>query len=122
MSSPSPLLVAPALLWTAVAGIALITSIVLSVRTGRQQTPSGAWNPFGPGFLPAAAAAAAGYAVGAVAVGHFSPGSAVFSILWPAMATSALDFTARRRNRSWPRWAGPAFAALGAALYGALPL
>ncbi|MGW2549094.1 hypothetical protein [Streptomyces sp. NPDC001635] len=121
MSSPTPLLVVPALLWTAVAGASLITSIVLTIRTRRRDTASAVWNPFGPDFPAAVTAAIAGYAVAAVVRGHFSVGSAAFAILWPTMAASALAFAVRGRNRSWPQWAGPAFAAVGAALYGSLP-
>ncbi|MFJ6707956.1 MULTISPECIES: hypothetical protein [unclassified Streptomyces] len=122
MSSPSPALVVPVVLWTVIAGAALITTIVLSVRAGRRQAPSGSWNPYGPGFLFVAAAAAVGYAAAAVVTGRFSWAGAAFGILWPVMAASALDFTARRRAPSRSRWAGPLFAAVGAALYGSLPL
>ncbi|MEU1342195.1 hypothetical protein [Streptomyces sp. NPDC005827] len=120
MDSPTPLLVAPALLWTAVAAISLITSIALSVRAKRRNTSSDAWNPIDTDFPAVATGAIAGYAVAAVIAGQFSPGSAAFSILWPAMAGSALTYTAGRRTRSWPHWAGAAFAAAGAALYGSL--
>ncbi|WP_369166454.1 hypothetical protein AB5J49_00540 [Streptomyces sp. R28] len=122
MDSPTPLLVIPALLWTAIAGACLITSIVLSVRAKRRETASDAWNPIGAGFQAVAVGAVAGYAVAAIIDGHFSPGSAVFSILWPTMAGSALTYAAGRRStRSWPHWASAAFAAVGAALYGSLP-
>ena len=122
MDSPTPLLVVPAVLWTAIACASLITSIVLSIRAKGPNTTSAAWNPFGPGFPVAAVAAIAGYAVAAIVGGHFSLGTAVFSTLWPAMAASALAYTAGRRGRSWPLWASGVFAAAGAALYGSLPL
>ena len=120
MDSPTPLLVAPALLWTAVAAVSLIASIVLSVRAKRRETASDAWSPIDTGFPVVAMGAVAGYAVAAVIVGQFSPGSAAFSVLWPAMAGSALTYVAGRRTRSWPHWAGATFAAVGAALYGSL--
>ncbi|GEC08018.1 hypothetical protein SSP24_56730 [Streptomyces spinoverrucosus] len=81
MNSPSPLLVVPVILWTAAAAAAVITSIALCVRALRRETASVAWNPFGPGFPATATGAIVGYAVAAVASGHFSPGSAAFSIL-----------------------------------------
>ncbi len=49
MDLPTPL-VAPALLWTAVAAASLITSIALSVRAKRRQTASDAWNPIDTDF------------------------------------------------------------------------
>ncbi|MGW3285553.1 hypothetical protein ACWDR3_13020 [Streptomyces sp. NPDC001002] len=119
--SPNPLLVAPALLWTAVAGVSLIASIALSVRARRRGTASDAWNPIDPDFPLVALGAVAGYAIAAVIGGHLSSGTAMFSVLWPAMAGSALTYAAGRRNRSCPRWVGAAFAAVGAALYGSLP-
>ena len=97
----------------------MIASIVLGRR---REPPSAGWNPFGPDFPVVALAATAGYAVAAAVRGQFSLPDAVFAALWPAMGASALAYAAGRRTRSWPRWAGPAFAAVGAALYGALPL
>ncbi|MFE7124883.1 hypothetical protein [Streptomyces sp. NPDC057617] len=122
MNSPSPLLIILALLWTVAAGTALIASIVLSVRGKRREAEFVAWNPVGTGFLIAATAAIAGYVVAAVATNHFSPSSAAFSVLWPAMAAMALSYVAARRTPSWPWWAGAIFAAAGAALYGSLPM
>ncbi|MGW5335854.1 hypothetical protein [Streptomyces bauhiniae] len=119
MDSPTPLVV-PALLWTAVAAASLVTSIALSVRAKRRQTASDAWNPIDTDFPVIAVGAIAGYAVAAVIADQFSPGSAAFSILWPAMAGLALTYAAERRTRSWPHWASAAFAAVGAALYGSL--
>ncbi|WP_155055319.1 hypothetical protein [Streptomyces blattellae] len=121
MDSPTPLLVIPALLWTAVAAASLIASIALSVRARRWEKGSDAWNPFDTDSPVIAVGAIAGYAVAAVIGGHLSAGSAAFSILWPAMAGSALTYAAGRRTRSWPRRAGAAFAAAGAALFGSLP-
>jgi hypothetical protein len=115
----SPLLVVPAVLWTVVAGVAVIASIVLARRRG---PASGGWNPFGTHFPVTASAAVAGYAVAAAVRGHFSLPDAAFAVLWPAMAASALAHAAGRRTRAWPRWAAPAFSAAGAALYGALPI
>ncbi|WP_158693261.1 hypothetical protein [Streptomyces viridochromogenes] len=100
----------------------LITSIALSVRARRRETASDAWNPFDTGFPVVGIAAIAGYAVAVIIDGHFSPGTAAFSILWPAMAGSALSYAAGRRTRSWSHWASAAFAAVGAALYGSLPM
>ncbi|MFF0162360.1 hypothetical protein ACFYRY_33180 [Streptomyces sp. NPDC005263] len=117
--NPSPLLVVPAVLWTVVAGVAVIAVIVLPRR---REPASAAWNPFGPDFPVVALAAIAGYAVAAAVRGHVSLPSAAFAVLWPAMAASTLARVAGRRTRSWPRWATVAFAAVGAALYGALPL
>ncbi len=119
MSSPTPLLVVPALLWTAAAGASLITSIALSIRAKRHATA--AWNPFDAGFPIPATAAIAGYTLAAVITESFSPGNAAFSVLWPTMAATAVAYTAERRTRTWPQWAGAAFAAIGAALYGSLP-
>ena len=120
MDSPSRLLVVPAMLWTAVAAASLITAVVLSVLARRRQTASDAWNPADTGLSVVAMGAVAGYGAAAIGVGQFSPGSAAFSVLWPAMAGSALTYAAGRRVRSWPHWAGAAFAAAGAALYGSL--
>jgi hypothetical protein len=120
MDSPSPLLVAPALLWTAVAAVCLIASITLSLRAKRRETASDAWNPVGTDLPVVAMGAVAGYAVAAVIAGQFSPGSAAFSVLWPAKAGSALTYAAERWTRSWRHWAGAAFAAVGAALHGSL--
>jgi hypothetical protein len=117
--NPSPLLVVPAVLWTVAAGVSVIASVVLARR---REPASAGWNPFGTDFPVIAPAAVAGYAVAAVLRGHFSLPDAVFAVLWPAMAASALVYAARRRTPSWPRWAGPVFAAAGAALYGALPI
>ncbi|MEU1304142.1 hypothetical protein [Streptomyces shenzhenensis] len=115
MSSPTPLLVVPVVVWTVVAGLALIGSVVLSVRAAAP------WHPFGVGFPLAAVAAVGGYAVGAVAVGRFSIGAAAFGVLWPAMAAMALAHVLTRCVRVRPTWAGPVFAAVGAALHGSLP-
>ncbi|MFI6928851.1 hypothetical protein [Streptomyces sp. NPDC050287] len=117
--SPSPVLVVPAALWTGVAGVAVIASIVL---TRRRERASAGWNPFGTDFPVVASAAFAGYAVAAAVRGEFSLPDAAFAFLWPATAASALAYVAGRRDRSLPRWAGPVFAAAGAALYGALPI
>jgi hypothetical protein len=122
MDSPTPLLVIPALLWTAVAAAALITSIALSVRAKRRETAAEAWNPIGTDFPVVALGAVAGYALAAIIDGQFSPGNAAFSVLWPTMAGSALTYAAGRLTRSWPHWASAAFAAIGAALYGSLPM
>ncbi|MEU5522273.1 hypothetical protein ABZ759_16820 [Streptomyces sp. NPDC047860] len=122
MNSPSPLLVVPVILWTAAAAAAVIASIALSIRANRPETASAAWNPLGPGFPITATAAIAGYAVAAVATGHFSFVAAAFSVLWPAMAAVALAYAAGRRTRSWPHWATVAFAAVGAVLYGSQPM
>ncbi|MFJ2832595.1 hypothetical protein ACIPC1_34435 [Streptomyces sp. NPDC087263] len=122
MSSPTPLLVVPALLWTAAAGASVVTSIAVSIRAKRQATAAAAWNPFDTGFPIAAIAAIVGYALAAVIAGHLSAGSAAFSVLWPAMAASALAYAAGRRTRVWPQWVSAAFAAVGAALYGSLPM
>ncbi|MYZ35683.1 MULTISPECIES: hypothetical protein [unclassified Streptomyces] len=122
MNSPSPVLIILALLWTVAAGTALIASITLSVRGKRREAEFAAWNPFGTGFLIAATAAIASYAVAAIATDHFSPSGAAFGVLWPAMAAMALSYVARRRTPSWPWWASAIFAAVGAALYGSLPM
>lgn len=120
MDSPTPLLVVPAMLWTAVAAVSLITAITYSVLAKRRQRASEAWNPADMGFPVVALGAIGGYAVAAIITGQFSPGSAAFSILWPALAGSALTHTAGSGTRSWPHWAGATFAAVGAALYGSL--
>ncbi|MFE7440913.1 hypothetical protein ACFU7X_10665 [Streptomyces chartreusis] len=120
MDSPTPFVVAPALLWTAVAAASLITSIALSVRAKRREMAPHPWNPIGTDFPVVAIGAIAGYAVAAFIDGQFSPGSAAFSILWPTMAGTALTYAAARRARSWPHWASAVFAAVGAALYGSL--
>ncbi|WP_330177968.1 hypothetical protein OG875_17135 [Streptomyces sp. NBC_01498] len=122
MTSPNPLLIVLMLLWTVVAGVALIASIALSAQGKRREAEFVAWNPFGTDYLIAAAAAIAGYAVAAVAADHFSAASAGFSVLWPAMAATALSYVAARRRPSWPLWASAVFAALGAGLYGFLPM
>ncbi|NUR01126.1 MAG: hypothetical protein HOY79_32725 [Streptomyces sp.] len=120
MDSPTPLLVVLAMLWTALAAASLITAIALSVRARRRQTAYEAWNPADTGFPVVALGAIGGYAVAAIIVGQFSAGSGAFGILWPALAGSALTYTAGRGTRSWPSWAGATFAAAGAALYGSL--
>ncbi len=117
--SPSPLLVVPAALWTVVAGAAVIAAIVLA---GRREPASAGWNPFGRDFPVGASAAVAGYVVAAAVRGQFSLRDAALGFLWPAMAASALVYVAGRHDRPLPRWAGPVFAAAGAALYGALPI
>ncbi|MFD7899783.1 hypothetical protein [Streptomyces sp. NPDC059743] len=122
MNSPSPLLIVLALLWTVAAGTALIASIALSVRGKRREAEFAAWNPFGTGFLIAASAAIASYVVAAVAADHFSPSGAAFSVLWPTMAATALSYVVGRRTPSWSWWAGAVFAAVGAGLYGSLPM
>ncbi|MFJ5837365.1 hypothetical protein ACIQGO_11425 [Streptomyces shenzhenensis] len=121
MSSPTPFLVVPAVAWTVVAGLALIASVVLSVRARRADAAAAPWDPFGVGFPVAAVAAVGGYAVGAVTVGRFSTGAAAFGVLWPAMAAMALVHVLTRCVRVRPTWAGPVFAAVGAALHGSLP-
>jgi hypothetical protein len=120
--NPSPLLVVPAVLWTAVAAAAVIASLALSRRAGRDRAASAAWNPFGTDFPFAALAAVAGYALVAAVRSEFSLSAAAFSVLWPTMAATALAYMAVRRGRPLPRWAGAAFAAAGAALYGSLPI
>ncbi|MFE9437531.1 hypothetical protein ACFYO2_00710 [Streptomyces sp. NPDC006602] len=117
-------LVVPALLWTAAAGLAVIAALALSLRGGRREPKpaSVAWDPFGSGFAVIGLAAVAGYTVAAAVQGHFSLRAAGFGILWPAMAATALAHAAGRRGPSLPRWAGAAFAAAGAALYGSLPI
>lgn len=122
MHVPSPLLVVPLLLWTAVAAAAVLTSLVLSVRAGRRETAHVGWNPFGPGFPVTASAAVAGYTVAAVTAGHASFTAVAFGVLWPAMAAVALAHAAGRRMPCWPRWATVAFAAVGAVLHGAQPV
>lgn len=119
---PSPLLVVPAVLWTVVAAAAVIASVTLSGRARRREPESAVWNPFGPDLPYVALAAVAGYAVAAVVRGEFSLSAAAFGILWPAMAATALAYAAGRRGRTLPRWVGPAFAAVGAVLYGALAI
>jgi hypothetical protein len=122
MSSPTPLLVVPALLWTVVAGASVIASVVISVRAKRRGTSPTAWNPFAPPFPAALAVAAFGYFAAALAAGQLSFGAAAFASLWPAMAASALHHAASGRAYTWPDWGTYAFAGLGALLYGALPL
>ncbi|WP_030677147.1 hypothetical protein [Streptomyces cellulosae] len=89
---------------------------------GRREPASAGWHPFGRDFPVGAAAAIAGYAVAAAVRGQFSLRDAALGFLWPAMAASALVYVAGRHDRPLPRWAGPVFAAAGAALYGALPI
>ncbi|MEU6608569.1 hypothetical protein ABZ922_26515 [Streptomyces shenzhenensis] len=48
-------------------------------------------------------------------------GAAAFGVLWPAMAAMALAHVLTRCVRVRPTWAGPVFAAVGAALHGSLP-
>ncbi|MFF4753796.1 hypothetical protein ACWD5R_23465 [Streptomyces sp. NPDC002514] len=112
------LLVTAALVWTAVAGVASVGSVVCSVGAGRTRETVGAWQPYGPDFPVSAVAAVTGYAAGA---SRFSVGAAAFGVLWPAMAATALAHLARRRGRAWPGWASAVFAAVGAGLYGSLP-
>ncbi|MCX4701764.1 hypothetical protein OG252_38130 [Streptomyces sp. NBC_01352] len=122
--NPSPFLVVPAMLWTAVAALAVLAVLVLFVRSVRREPEpaSDAWDPFGTGFPVIALAAVAAFTVAAAVQGHFSLGDTGLGILWPVMAATALVHAAGRRGRSWPRWSGAAFAAVGAALYGSLPL
>ncbi|MEU5108054.1 MULTISPECIES: hypothetical protein [unclassified Streptomyces] len=122
MSAPGPFLVIPATLWTVAAAASLIAAIALSVRTKRRGAAPDGWNPFGAGFPVTAMAAITGYAVAVVATDRFYPRTAAFSVLWPAMAAVALAHVAGRRARGWPQWATAAFAAVGAGLYGALPI
>ncbi|WP_316762965.1 hypothetical protein [Streptomyces herbicida] len=119
MTSPTPLLVVPALIWTLIAAVSVITAIVNSVRARQKTSP--AWNPFATPFPAAVAVAALAYAAAALAADRFSFSAAAFSALWPAMAASALRYTVAGRISRWPNWADYVFAAVGALLYGALP-
>ncbi|WP_030857407.1 hypothetical protein [Streptomyces sp. NRRL S-37] len=125
MSSPSPLLVVPTVLWTAVAAVAVVTAIVRSVRIRRRSAdPAGSsapWNPYGPDFTVAVVAAAAGYAVGALIARRFTVGQAALGILWPTLAATALAQAARGRLRGSAPVVTVLFAAVGAALLGVLP-
>ncbi|MEV0186649.1 hypothetical protein AB0I54_46835 [Streptomyces sp. NPDC050625] len=120
MTSPTPLLVVPELIWTIAAGASVITPVVTSARTKRQGTSS-AWDPFTAPFPAAVAVAALAYAAAALAADRLSFSAVAFS-LWPAMAASALHYTVSGRIRRWPNWADYGFAAIGALLYGALPI
>ncbi|MGY0058504.1 hypothetical protein ACWY4P_18455 [Streptomyces sp. LZ34] len=43
-------------------------------------------------------------------------------VLWIAMTAVALVHVAGRRTHGWPQWVGAGFAAVGAGLYGSLPM
>ncbi|MFJ5258970.1 hypothetical protein ACIQAC_00640 [Streptomyces sp. NPDC088387] len=122
MSSPSPLLVAPAALWTLVAGTALLATIVTAERARRRDADAVAWEPYGFDSWVALPAALVAYALAAAVADRFSLGAAAFAVLWPAMAATCLTYMAGKYAPSWPRWGSPAFAAVGAGLYGSLPL
>ncbi|MFI2375488.1 hypothetical protein ACH5AO_10510 [Streptomyces sp. NPDC018964] len=125
MSSPSPLLVVPTVLWTAVAAVAVITVIVRSVRSRRRSADTAGspapWDPYGPDFTVAVVAAAVGYVVGALITQRFTVGQAALGILWPTLAATALAQVARGRLRGSAPAVTALFAAVGAALLGVLP-
>jgi hypothetical protein len=122
--NPSPFLVVPAMLWTVAAALAVVAALLFSLRTGRREpeSASAAWNPFGPGFPAIGLAAVAGYAVAAAVRGELALADGAFAVLWPTTASTALAYAGERGERTLPRWTGPAFAAAGAVLYGALPI
>ncbi|MEU9335180.1 hypothetical protein AB0D49_18710 [Streptomyces sp. NPDC048290] len=108
----------PATLWNLAAILAQGTAIVLAVRARRRDPADEGWNPFGPRFPLAVAAAIAGFTTATLLTGRFSLGAAAFGVLWPAAAGVAAAEVAARRMPPWPRWPGPLFAAAGALLFG----
>ncbi|MGW6457179.1 hypothetical protein ACWF94_14880 [Streptomyces sp. NPDC055078] len=121
MSAVTPFLVVPAALWTLIAGAAVVVSSWLSVRARRSGAERALWHPFAAPFPAALLAAALGYVAAASTVGGLSLRAALFCSLWPAMAATALLYTAAAYSPRWPNVTGGAWAALGGALYGALP-
>lgn len=126
MDSDGPVVLVPAALWGVTACLAQITAVVIALRARRRDPGHGSWNPFAPRFPLAAAGAVAGAAVALLATaclgladaGGFDLLDTAFGVLWPAAAGVALDQIGTRRLSSWPRPAGPAFAATGALLFG----
>ncbi|MFJ5266551.1 hypothetical protein ACIQAC_39480 [Streptomyces sp. NPDC088387] len=109
------------LAWNVTACAAQGAAIVLHVRARRRGEEPDTWNPFGRRLPLSAVGAAAGLAVAVTATGRFALGVDAVALLWPALAGVAVAEVAAQRLPTGPRWAGPAFAAVGAVLLGTVP-